>query len=875
MPTIRLTAALLLLLVGSARAGDAVTYRLYQGVNLYVNNPTGEAFDVNVALRDLNLFSKGPREVLFKITDPEGKTPVRRIIEDDGVPGKGFLPRLGGWDHEIWYYTLCYSRGSKPMFPWSTFSNPQFLARMPVRDLAVSVPAGPKGVYRIMLVGTRDHYATIEVGLDQPVAASGNHTWLHGSGDMFRKSYIYVPKKSDRLHLAIMEMDPPQTRQFKLVGPDGTVLYDGDCTPGFQTKTIAFPKDGSYDDKLLVMEVSAGPGDFMLHGTFNFTYQQLQRPTGGPARGNCQMTLAPDPKTARLVQGGVIYHDGETFFHPFQVRFHDWLKTLGPDDFVVRDDAGKEIKLTRAGQVYGRANRPPLGYHELAAKPGFVTLNGVHEAPPFSDRLMHSYSLHKNRAILNVALRDLHFGFMRVATGDYRGGSAYTNLGYMFGTYSFQWWRPAMRVLHETGAPAAVKAILHEALILGGDRLGFGTGIERVNGNAFSHVVIGLKYCAAATQDPLQLQRYKTFFDRFATEQWGVGVGISRSGDCQEHFAHDNHYGSYILANLRAPIADFADSEFKPLHDKIRRLYSYIWCPYGNANPWSSRTAHSLSKKAWSLGELAWMGEPGDDFTESVNDGDEWFAARRKNYYAVSFHGRLAPMWLVNGFYGQIGFSGGVLCQLNVPGKGNVFHSRLKPGGYGKGMGLEKWRAFELHSVVGTMADGRPFVGAVSEHLNATLTDNVVESSGEVRDRPVRITRRYTYNADHIRVDAQLHQSGFTPLLTLWSKGREKRIGTMTEAWEMIPFPAAAGGKVANVLLLDAAGKRIDTLSDALVTGVTTIDVQHDGYGAKLQFANPVAVKKAEQHAILIQLISKPTMADQISVSYRIVPYGN
>lgn len=869
----RLVMVSVLMLIAATCIASEETYRLYQGINLYVNNPKGKAFEVKLKVRDLNLFSEGPREILFKVTDPDGHTSVREIISDDGVAGKGFLPRLGGWDHEIWYYTLCYSRGSKPMFPWSTYSDQKQLDNMPNRTFTRKIPKGKKGVYRIMLIGTRDHYVTVNVDPDLKIAASANHSFLHGHGEMFPKSYIYVPKGSKRLHVAFMEIDPPQTRHFKLTGPDKKVLFDGTAEPGFQDATIKLPAEGAYDDKMIVLEVSEGPGDYMFHGNFSFAYQKLKRPDGRTQFGGCQAILAPDRKTAKAVKGGAIYHDGETFWHPFQIRFHEWLKKLKPEDFVVHDKDGKEIKPTRAGRAYGRSSQGSLGYHELPAKPGYVVLNGAHEAPPFSDTLMHSYSLHKDRGILNVALRDIHEGFMTVTTGDFRGAGAWSNLGYQFGTYAFHYWRPAWRVLQESDAPEEVKAILREALILGGDRLSFGTGVERVNGNAFSHIPIALKYCSQATQDPMQLARFKVFFDRWSTEGWGEGVGISKSGDSQEHFAHDNHYGSYILANLRAPIADFDGSEFKPVHDKIRKLYSYIWCPDGYANPWSARTMQTLSKTAWSGDGFEWMGDPGEPFTVSVNDGDEWFAAKRKNYYAVTFHGRLAPMWLVNGFYGQIGFSGGILCQLSVPGKGLVFHSRLK-GSYGKGMALHNWRDFEIHSVVGTMADTRPFVAAVSEQMNASIKGNVVESSGEVRDRPVYITRRYTFNDDNIVCEAKLAKTGYAPLLTLWSRGRSDKLCTLDEAWEMIPYPRGQYQKGnAEVTLHDKDGKQLAVLASDLAEGVHMIDVKRDGYGARIKFDTPMAVKKGGKSTILIRLIDKPTVADKIAIKYVIEPY--
>ena len=88
--------------------------------------------------------------------------------------------------------------------------------------------------------------------------------------------------------------------------------------------------------------------------------------------------------------------------------------------------------------------------------------------------------------------------------------------------------------------------------------------------------------------------------------------------------------------------------------------------------PWGSRTAVPAS-----LGSNGWKGNPGPDFTVSVNGGDEWFAAHRPTYYMLTFHGHLAPEWLDNYFASRLGYGGGVLCQLTVPGHGTVLASTL------------------------------------------------------------------------------------------------------------------------------------------------------------------------------------------------------
>ena len=95
--------------------------------------------------------------------DPDGKVMVRKVIPDDGVSSKGFLPGLGAWDHEAWYYAYCYMKGTQPMIRWSAFSEPDRLGSIAKRDFTFPIKGGMKGVYRILIVGCIDHYVTLKV----------------------------------------------------------------------------------------------------------------------------------------------------------------------------------------------------------------------------------------------------------------------------------------------------------------------------------------------------------------------------------------------------------------------------------------------------------------------------------------------------------------------------------------------------------------------------------------------------------------------------------------------------------------------------------------------------------------------------------------
>src|SRR5262249_45700860 len=203
-----------------------------------------------------------------------------------------------------------------------------------------------------------------------------------------------------------------------------------------------------------------------------------------------------------------------------------------------------------------------------------------------------------------------------------------------------------------------------------------------------------------------------------------------------------------------------------PLHDRLRTWFSYTLADEQiAAGPWSSRTNYPPHWMIEREGPFAWKGLPGPDFTVSVNDANEWFAARRKGYYALTYHGRLAPKWESNAHPGQSGYGGGMLCQLHVPGRGPVLAATLN-GDYGEGMHPAQWRTFHLHSVVGQTADGRPLVAADSEHFDAKLTGTTAASSGPVRDSSINVTRSFTFGPDAIDCEVRLRETEYDELLS-------------------------------------------------------------------------------------------------------------
>lgn len=808
----------------------ARTFRLSEGVTVYAINPADQDFTVGLEIRDLNLLANGPRETLFKVYDPAGRPVVREIIPDDGVAEPNVLEQLGGWDHELQYYANLYAKGTTPLVRWSAWSSPARLRTLVARTFDRPIKGAKKGVYRIVLAGTPDIYATVRLPQAMAVGVSGHPTFMHGHGNMLQKSLLYVPKGTTGIFFAFAEPDQPRSRRFKLSAPDGKVFFDGMATGGYtatdgpwKEAKVAFGKPGAYDGQLLTFEVSDGPNDFLAKITFQLKTPEFKDYVGmGSAAVFCT-----DAETATALQGGTQLVDGQLFWHPFQVRFHDWLKRNGA---------------------------------------------GLSEA-------------------LRTELTAVFSAMRLLEASDGRGTPSWTNWAYAMGYYGCDIFRPGWVLLKRHDVPQEVKDIIREGLIMGGDRLSFATHIEKVNGNAFSQINVALWYCHQATGDALQKERFETFWQRWTTEGWGPGSGLSKSGDSQEHYAHDGHYGSYLLDNWKATgnqwvkgggiLGDAKDDpRFQKVYDRYQELYSHLYCREANgtpvaANPWSSRTHMSPHMGAvnWETPKNPWKGEPGPELTVSVNGGNEWFAARRRGYYLLTFHGRLAPEWMSRCFEGQLGFSGGTICQLTVPGKGPVLAGTLYES-YGKNMDPSQWQALSVHALVGEMWDRAPLIAAIGEHHDAKLDGNTVTSSGEVRNAHVRSQRRFTYLPETVECSVQLQASDYARVMSIWSHGR--LWSEVREAWELLPFlPKSPDGKTPTSV------KAADGTA-LTAAGVTTQSVRIDrgGFGVEIRLAEPHLVKLGTGNTVMIQVVApvaadgKPVPAEKVALKYALVPFG-
>ena len=872
---------------------SAQSFRLYEGVTLLIDNPEGRPFKLSLDVRDLNLTEPCSGDMLFKVYDPAGKAVVREVIPDDGVATLPTETPAGGWGHESWYYLFQYNRGVTPALRWTAFTAPDRLAATPARtfdrDIAPSELAkatkAAAGVYRVVLVGTRDHVVTVRVDPALKWAVGANPFLLHPVGGELKKRFIYIPKGVTGINMAIVENDRPRSRKFTLRDEAGNVVAQGkaDTVAGFAEAKPAKP--GEWDEKVFSFELGDGPNAYMVQCALI-----LAKMPGNvrPFPMQVPAFFAPDAATAKALRGGAIYHDGQTFWQPAQVRMHEWLKTLKPEDFAVKSADGAEAKEIMIQNPGGRGAGLDLAPNRNAE---FIPLNGVHEQAPLSDTIMFSYDLHRNKQALNVAIRDIAGALNTIGPSDHVMNATWkgmANLAYEFGTYRFHTWRSSWRLIQEKDTPAEARELVREMIGNGADRLAFCRSWERVNGNAFTTVLCGLRYAAEGTQDPMNKRLFETFYDRFVNGGFGARTGRGPSGLIQEAFVYDNHYGSYTIATAGSVARDLKDERFIALVDGFRKFYSYTLNPEVAAAPFSGRTNHNPSMQIDTDGPYAFRGLPGPDFTETINNANEFFAARRKGYYVLSYHGRMTPKWMSEGFRGQMGWSGGVLCQFVVPGKGTVLASTIDPPGYGTNMHPSQWRTFRINSIVGVTTDGKPLVASDCEHLNARLEGNKAIGSGEVRDSSVNATRSYTYNADHVLVEAKLRLTDDDASLNSWFKNAFR--GCVSEAWEMIPFVANKLAPVkegddpkTSVRVLGADGKEAGVLTDALIEGQAIV-IDRGGFGVRIELEKPMKVKRGAGDTVMIQLIEGRPMgplddkgkpnAEDAAIRYKLVPFG-
>jgi hypothetical protein len=839
-----------------ARAGEPLQVRLHDAATVLLDHPSGAAFGIELDVRDLNAAPRGPAELLVKVYGPDGRLLVREIVPDDGVAQGLFAGPAAGYDHMALGFAAERAAGLAPAIAAGRLCDPARLAGLPARRFRHAIPAGPGGVYRVLLVGQPDLVVTLATDPALPCGVAGSPDHLCPLAGFPDRGWVWLPEGTTGMDLGIISIDGEAGRTLRVLDEAGAELGRLDDVGGYAAHRLLFGAPApAAPGRLVQVELGRRGGD-------GLSKLMLLVPKGnryGKPGGRVSAVVCPDRRTAEAVRNGVIEHDGRQFQQPCCIALHDYLKRLGPDDFT-----------SPAGLAKNPAEFIRLGSHE---KP----------APTSADREMFEYLHTKDPATLNRALKDMLEGMGQLGFNDevMRGG----NLAYEMGCYAYFYPRPALRMLREADPPAEVRRALEDFALRVGDRLAFCRGIELTTGNAAASLVAQIRYCAAAAGDERLAGLFDTCFERFTTGGFGDRVGVGPSGAIQEGFGYDQHYGTYVLRGWSAVIADFGDERFARARRRVQDFYSFTYNEELPGGAWSSRTSAQVAGGTYEpRGEVPWKGLPGPSLTENLAGAGEIFGARRPAYYCQTYHGRIAPAYLNVVGAGQVGFSGGMIGQLHVPGRGPVMLSRLG-GDYGSGMHLTNWRNFTLHSVVGTTADGLPLVGADSEHA-ATLADGVLATAGDTRAGSVRVSREYRFEDERIHCTVALAPRRSDAPFALWSRRGSGR-GVVQEAYEMLPLlgfkpgtrPANRGrppDPAADLELrgLDAAGADVGPVTAAAPRVVRGVVLDRGGYGLRVTFDRDREALRGRDGTLLVKLADPGTPAEEVRLEYDLAPFG-
>ncbi|MFO7948667.1 MAG: hypothetical protein R6V19_17830, partial [Armatimonadota bacterium] len=302
---------------GTDYLGPDVLWRPREWLIFHMYDEEGTGFDLTVTARDMNVYLQGERPLMVWVVGPQGRTLVRQIEPDDGIVSGNEQYRDGVYDVFADYRYREWHRVHSPgAYPPAKQRSPHLThpERLTPRVFNYHVPAAGKGLYRVLLVASWDHW--LSVTPDRPIA-TGVHPgpgplYLHG--DVMDDSYLYVPETTRDVAIATSEEIQPYNWAARVEDLDEGILGE--------TKPETF-----YN----YMVLDAGEtGDIWKIRTRGSTTGACLHIRGLPP------VLCPDPDTARQIHGGCeVDEQGRLTFHECTRTFNDWADGLTENDLRV------------------------------------------------------------------------------------------------------------------------------------------------------------------------------------------------------------------------------------------------------------------------------------------------------------------------------------------------------------------------------------------------------------------------------------------------------------------------------------------------------------------------------------------------------------
>jgi hypothetical protein len=330
--------------------GEDALWRAREEVVFHLVDAAGAGFGVDVAVRDMNVYAQGRRPALIWMVGPGGETVFRRVLADDGVTGGNEQYRDGISDVYMDYryreWHRAYSPGGRPAGKSRSpyLKHPE---RLPARHVSFEVCDGGRGLYRLVLIGSWDHWFSVSVDRDLPVGVHPGPGPLYVHGDRLKDAYVYAPEGTQEVLISVSEEVRTFNWQAVLETASGEVL--GRTTPRNFLNYCIEPIPQT--DAVYRLRVTG------------------ETPGACLAVKGLPFVVCPDPASARAIHGGMAVDGaGRWTFHPMQRRLLRWVEGLSAEDLAVAvsppdpetiADAGLRDLLEKVAEGLGAQNTDP------------------------------------------------------------------------------------------------------------------------------------------------------------------------------------------------------------------------------------------------------------------------------------------------------------------------------------------------------------------------------------------------------------------------------------------------------------------------------------------------------------------------------------
>ncbi|MFH1970079.1 MAG: hypothetical protein ABIJ53_07140, partial [Verrucomicrobiota bacterium] len=302
---------------GTAWLGPDVLWRPREWLVFHMLDETGEGFNLEVTVRDMNVYMQGPRPLMIWVVGPNDATIKRIIVEDDGIVSGNERYCDGIYDVFMDFRYREWHRVHSPEgYPPGKARSPYLDTpeRLPCRTRKLKVSGGGRGLYRVFIVGSWDHWVSITPDRPIPTGVHPGPGTLYVHKDRFEEAYFYIPPAVKDIMVSVSEEIQPFNWNVTLEDETGNVL--GKTTPRtFLSYILHTPEKGDSVCRLRVKGHTEGACLNIIGVPF---------------------VLTPDRETARKIAGGLQVDGKERqTFHHHQRIINKWIDTLTAKDVTI------------------------------------------------------------------------------------------------------------------------------------------------------------------------------------------------------------------------------------------------------------------------------------------------------------------------------------------------------------------------------------------------------------------------------------------------------------------------------------------------------------------------------------------------------------